>query len=117
MNSIIELKNIRFFAYHGVLPQERVVGNEFMVNVRLEADLSKACQSDNVDDTINYAEVYECVKTEMSRPSKLLENVAFRILQSIKDTFPRITALEVRLAKLSPPIQGDVESAEVVLSI
>lgn len=117
MKSVIELKNIRFFAYHGVLPQETVVGNEFIVNIRLEADLSAACKSDNVKDTINYAEVYERVKTEMMQPSKLLENVAFRILHSIKDAFPQITAMEVRLAKLHPPIIGDVECAEVVLSI
>jgi dihydroneopterin aldolase len=116
MQTVIKLNNIRFFAYHGVLPHEAVVGNWFVVNIRIEADLSAACQSDNVEDTINYAEVYNIIKAEMEIPAKLIERVACRILRSIKNAFPQITAIEVRLAKMSPPIVGDVGSAEIVVS-
>jgi len=116
MKTSIELKNMRFYAYHGVLPHENVVGNRFVVNIRIDADLSAACKSDNVNDTINYAEVFYIVKAEMDIPSKLLEHVAYRILRNVKTAFPQITTIEVRLAKTSPPIVGDVESAEVVVS-
>jgi dihydroneopterin aldolase len=116
MKTVIELKNIKFYAYHGVLPHEAIIGNEFTVNIRIESDLSTACISDNVDDTINYADVFQLVKTEMDIASQLLENVAYRILRSIKNAFPRILFIEVRLAKLNPPITGDVESAEIVIS-
>jgi dihydroneopterin aldolase len=116
MKTIIELKNIKFYAYHGVLPHEAIIGNEFTVNIHIESDLLTACISDNVDDTINYADVYQLVKVEMDIASQLLENVAYRILRSIKNAFPQILFIEVRLAKLNPPIAGDIESAGIVIS-
>ena len=116
MKTSIILTNMHFYAYHGVLPHESVVGNRFVVNIRIDADLSVACVSDNVDDTINYASVFYLVKAEMEIPSKLLENVAYRILRSVRAAFPQILAIEVRLAKTNPPIVGDVESAEIIVS-
>ena len=116
MKTTIRLTDMQFFAYHGVLAQETKVGNNYVVNICLTADLSRACESDNVDDTINYAAVYDMVKTEMEQPSKLLEHVAMRIYKSIKGEFPLITSLEVRLAKNNPPIAGEVKSAEVIIS-
>ena len=116
MKTSIELKNMRFFAYHGVLPQERVIGNEFVVNVKIETDFSKTMDSDDVNDTLNYAEVYALVKVEMQQPSDLLEHVAGRIFNKLKQTFPQIKMLEVRLAKLNPPIVGEVEMAEIVIT-
>ena len=108
---------MRFYAYHGVLPQETKVGNYYVVNIHMDADLSLACESDNVDDTINYAIVYDLVKAEMKKPSKLLEHVAMRIYKSIKTFFPQIQNMEVQLKKNNPPIRGDVESAEVFISL
>ena len=116
MKTSLKLNDMRFFAYHGVLPQETKVGNYYIVNIHIDADLSSACKSDNVDDTINYAVIYNLVKSEMEKPSKLLEHVAMRILSSIKKSFPHILSIEVRLAKNNPPIRGEVKSAEVILS-
>lgn len=116
MKTSIKLNDMRFYAFHGVLTQETKVGNHYVVNIHIDADLSLACKSDKVDDTINYAIVYNLVKTEMQKPSKLLEHVAMRIYQSIRTAFPQILNLEVRLAKKSPPIQGDLQSAEVIIS-
>ena len=116
MKTSIELKNMRFFAYHGVLPQERIIGNEFLVNLKIETDFSRALDSDNVNDTLNYAEVYDLVKIEMKQPSGLLEHVAGRIFNKLKTHFSQIKTLEVRLAKLNPPVAGEVEMAEIVVS-
>ena len=116
MKTIIRLTDMQFFAYHGVLEQETKVGNNYVVNICMTADLSKACETDNVEDTINYALVYDLVKHEMEQPSKLLEHVAMRIYKAIRDSFPQITTMEVRLAKLNPPINGEVKSAEVIIS-
>ena len=80
MESYIELKEIKIHAYHGVDKQERVVGNDYLVRVQVKFDISKAAISDSVEDTINYAELYDLVKYEMGIPSNLLENVAFRIM-------------------------------------
>jgi len=116
MKTVIELKNMRFFAHHGVFSQETVVGNEFMVNLRIDADFSKACKTDNIEDTINYASVYELVKSEMLKPSRLMENAAYRILERIKASFPQIVHLEVRMAKMNPPVGGEMECSEISLS-
>lgn len=116
MKTSIKLSDIRFFAYHGVLEQERKAGNNYVVNISMDADLSLACKSDNVEDTINYAEVYNIVEKEMKQPSNLIEHVAMRILKSIKSSFPQILNIEVRLAKNNPPVRGEIKCAEVIIS-
>ena len=65
MNSYIFLDNVRFFAYHGVGQQEREVGNEFVINLKLKVDIARAAETDDVTHTISYADVYENVKAEM----------------------------------------------------
>lgn len=115
MNVQIELESMKFYAYHGVAKQERVVGNTFLVDLLITADIGAATCSDNIEDTINYADVYSVVSKEMSQPSFLLENVAGRILRALHEKFPKITHLHVKVAKLNPPFGGDVRSAAVVL--
>lgn len=116
MKSSIELKNMRFFAYHGLLEHETAYGNTFIVTLRLTADLSPACMSDEVSNTINYAMVYELVKAEMEVPSKLIENAAYRVLRRVKDAFPQIAHIEVELAKMNPPVKGFLDYASVILA-
>lgn len=116
MTSQIELKDIKFHAYHGVSPQETRVGNTFIVNLTLTAPLEQAINSDQLEYTINYAEVYAIVKQEMATPSLLLEHVTGRILSSVKHKFPQITAIQVKVSKLNPPFGGDVYSASVILN-
>lgn len=111
----IELEAMKFYAFHGVAPQETRVGNTFVVNLVLTAPLEKAVASDNLEDTVNYATVYEVVKHEMAIPSKLLEHAAGRILKRLKETFPPLLAVELKLSKLNPPFGGDVYSASVIL--
>jgi dihydroneopterin aldolase len=116
MKTKIKLEKMRFYAYHGLLPHEKEIGGEFEVNVLLEADVSAACNSDNVDDTINYAGVFNLVKSEMEIPSGLIEHVAGRIFRKLKEQYPQLTAIEARVAKLHPPVGGEVERAEVIVS-
>lgn len=115
MLTSIRLKNMKFYAYHGVLPQEKIAGNSFLVNVELTADLSRSFETDHVKDTVNYASVYDLIKEEMAIPGELIEHVASRIFDRIKRSFPQINALEVRLAKLNPPVDGEMEAAEVTI--
>ena len=111
----IELKNMMFHARHGVLEQEKKVGNTFAVSLKLYVDLSIAGQSDRLEDTLNYAEVFEIVKKEMAVPSNLLEHVASRIIQAIRQAFPQIVKIQIRLAKLRPPVFGEMEEASVII--
>ena len=86
--TVIELENMEFQAFHGCYPLEQVVGNRFLVNVTIEADLSLAAESDDVADTINYLHVYETVREQMAVKSHILEHVARRIIDAIYRRFP-----------------------------
>ena len=115
MINSIELKDMKFYSYHGVFPQERKVGNTFIVYLLLTANLDKAIESDNIDDTINYAEVYNLVKTEMEIPSNLLEHVAGRIVKSLKSNFKQLKEIKLKIEKQNPPFGGDIHSAAVII--
>lgn len=114
-NSYIFLKDMQYYAYHGVAPQENLIGNEYIIQLQLKVDISKAVRTDEVTDTVNYAEVYEAVKTEMSIPSKLLEHVAGRIAENLFERFPVIEEVRLRLSKRNPPMGGDLDAAGVEL--
>lgn len=107
---------MKFYAYHGVMPQERKVGNNFIVNLTVAVALSDAMKSDNLEDTINYAEIYNVVYNEMMISSQLLEHVAGRILKSLKEVFPQIEEIDLEIAKLNPPFGADIRSASVVVN-
>lgn len=114
-SSYILLKEIRCYAYHGVAPQENLIGNEYIIDLKLKVDISKATRTDEVADTVNYAEVHQVIKNEMAVPSKLLEHVSGRIIQKLFDQFPCIEEIELRLSKRNPPMGADIESAGIEL--
>lgn len=116
-SSYITLREVRFHAFHGVMPQERKVGADFTVTLRVKADLSRPVFSDNVDDTLNYASLYDVLKREMAQPSRLLEHVAGRIGQAVFDSFPQVETADVTLAKLNPPMGADSKGATVELHL
>ena len=116
-SSYIWLRRVRFYAYHGVLPQERRVGGEFLVNLRVGYPLDKAMLSDDVADTLDYAALYGVVKTEMMQPSRLLEHVAGRITQVIGKRFPLVTSIDLELTKLNPPMGADCDGASVEIHL
>lgn len=95
---------MRFFAYHGVLSEERLVGTYYRVDVAVDCNFSAALVSDQLIHTINYADIYQLVKTEMEKPSRLMERVAGRILERLFQTFPAITAVSLSILKENPPI-------------
>lgn len=117
MSSKIYLRNVRFHAFHGVLPQEGIVGNDYLVNLVLDYDFSSAMKTDELQGTLNYAEVYQKVKEEMVTPSKLLEHVAGRIAHRLFSDFPEIQKLQLSITKVNPPMGADSDGAgvEVVL--
>ncbi len=115
--SYIVLKEVRFHAFHGVMAQERKVGGDFSVSLRVGVDLSRPMASDDVADTLNYATLYEVVKREMAIPSQLLEHVAGRIGQAVFEAFPQVTSVDLTLTKLNPPMGADSEGAGVELHL
>jgi len=115
--SYIHLKQVRFHAFHGVMPQEQQVGADFLIDLRVGYPLGKAMQSDEVGDTLNYASLYDLVAREMQQPSKLLEHVAGRIAEAIGKTFPQVTSIDLVLTKQNPPMGADCEGASVEIHL
>lgn len=113
IHSCIYLNGIRIYAYHGVSPQETNIGNEFRIDLKLKANLCKAIQTDQVEDTISYADVYKVLKEEMCIPSKLLEHICGRLIQRLFKEFPEIEEIEIKLAKRNPPMGADIDSAGI----
>ena len=116
-SSHIILQDMRFYAYHGVLPQERIVGGDYTVSVEVETDVTAAIATDDVWQTLNYAALYEVVKREMLIPSNLLEHVAARIGKAVMDNFPQVQALDLTVTKQNPPMGADCQGAGVKLHI
>ena len=116
-SSYITLRNVRFHAFHGVMPQESRVGADFLVNLRVGFPLEKAMQSDEIGDTLNYAELYALVKAEMAVPSKLLEHVAGRIVSAIEKRYPQVASIDLELTKQNPPMGADCDGAAVEIHL
>lgn len=114
---IIEIEGMHFYAYHGHFDAEQVVGNEFLVDVTLEADCSMAAVSDNLDDALNYQAVYNVTRQEMQKKSRLLEHVANRILNALNEQFPQIISAVVRVSKLNPAMGGQIKKVSVSMSM
>lgn len=112
-SSYISLENCRFYAYHGVAPQETKIGNEFLISLRLKTNISRAIETDDVVDTISYADVHKTIKDEMAIPSQLLEHVCGRIAQQLFREFPAIEEIEIKLSKRNPPMGADIDSAAI----
>lgn len=116
MNTSILLEGMRFYAYHGVSEQERMVGNQYEVALKISAPLQAAMENDSLSHTINYAGLYELVKSEMDIPSALIEHVAGRIVNRIRAAYPQITALTLKVTKMRPPINGEIDKASFEIS-
>jgi dihydroneopterin aldolase len=116
-SSYITLTNVRFRALHGVLPQERRVGGDYLLTLRVGFDVSRAVQSDDVADTLNYATLYEMARQEMGVPSQLLEHVAGRIGQRVLSEWPEVTTVDLTLTKENPPMGADCDGASVELHL
>ena len=109
----IFLKNIKIYAYHGCMEEEKKIGSNYLVNLVVHADLSMSCKSDELKDTVDYVALLDIVKNQMKMRSNLLENVADRVVNKIISKFPAVRKTVVKIAKLNPPINGDTD--EVVI--
>ena len=111
----IELVNIHLYAYHGAIAQENKVGGWYTLNLRARIDSHDSIASDNLEATVNYADIYEVVRSEMQIPSKLLEHVCGRILDKLFKKFAIIGEIEISLSKDTPPMGGDRLSSSVTI--
>jgi dihydroneopterin aldolase len=112
----ITLNNIRVYAYHGCLPEETKIGSDYRVDLSVDANLNRSAESDVLADTVDYVHLNKIVKEEMAQPSKLLEHVAKRILDRVFAELDPVMFSNVKVAKLNPPLGGDVEDVSISMS-
>lgn len=105
---------MQFYGFHGVFPEENRLGQRFMVDLVVDVDLKKAGQSDNLNESINYGELYQlCKDVVEGEPYKLVESVAEEIASRCLRGFSKARAVKVKVIKPDPPIQGHYESVAV----
>ena len=112
----IQVNNIKLYANHGCLEEEAKIGSWYRVDVQVSANLDKSSVTDNLNDTVDYVHLNYIVKEEMSIRSKLLEEVARRILDRFFLELEMIKSATVSVAKLNPPIGGNVQEVAIILS-
>ena len=110
---VITVSGIKLYAFHGCMQEEAKIGSDYEVNVILESDLSEAAKSDDLTQTVDYVGVNKIVTEEMTIRSNLLEHVAQRIITKLVYNHPEIVSVEVSVAKLNPPIDGNVDRVVV----
>jgi len=113
---VIQVNNIKLYAYHGCLEEEAKIGSEYRVDVSVKANLKKSSITDELIDTVDYVHLNHIVKQEMAIRSKLLEEVVKRILNRIFKELSMVEKAKVSVAKLNPPIGGNVEEVVVILT-
>lgn len=113
--SIISLEGMEFFAYHGCIKEEQIIGTKFILNLYIETITEAAEQSDDLNKTINYQDVYKAVETEINKRSNLLEHVGRRIIDTLLEFFPDILNIELKISKMNPPIGGKVNKVSLTM--
>ncbi|ENH97646.1 dihydroneopterin aldolase [Gracilibacillus halophilus YIM-C55.5] len=112
----IYLNQLAFYGYHGVFEEERRLGQRYLVDLVLEADLRKACETDSIQYSIDYGKVYHITQTVVEgRASRLIESVADRIIHELFLHFSALHGCKVTVYKPNPPIAGHYQSAAVEL--
>ena len=119
MIATIELDDIEIYAHHGCYAEERLVGNRFTVSVKLKVEATAAAETDDIANALNYVEVVEIVKTEMAKPSHLLENVVRRICDAVRQRFAQKGLVDgtVRVTKIAPPVGVQMKGVSVEMNI
>ncbi|MCE3279464.1 MAG: folB [Bacteroidetes bacterium] len=111
----ILVEGISVYAYHGCLEEEAKIGCNYLVDVTMETDFTEAAKTDDLSKTIDYVTVYNIVKKQMAIRSKLIEMVGQRIVDELKKELRALKKIEVKVTKLNPPMNGNVEKVSIVI--
>ena len=110
---LITIEGIRIFAYHGHLPEEAKLGGHFIVNIWITVDVSEVEKTDNLNDTVDYVQIIEIVKKDMSLRANMIEVPAKRIVDSILK-LDKVQKVKVELEKVQPPIEASFDKISVI---
>ena len=112
----IEIDGMEFYAYHGHYEEAQIVGNRFLIDLKIETDCSKAAKSDNIEDAVNYQSAYKIIKAEMKKKSNLIENIAGRIINALYDNLDNMKSVTVKLSKMNPPMGGKIKKVSITMT-
>ncbi len=109
MDKII-IKGLKFFAFHGVNPEEKEQGQDFIFDIELYVNMQRACESDNVEDTVSYAKVVKTVRRVFTAEKyDLLEKCARVVADAILDEYERVFMVDVTLKKPNAPVSAEFD--------
>jgi 7,8-dihydroneopterin aldolase/epimerase/oxygenase len=115
MKHTIEVNGIKIYAFHGCLPEEGEIGGHYSVDVMLNTNFTEAAQTDELTKTVDYVDVNRIVCEEMAIRSKLIEHVGQRIINRLKVEIENIALIKLKVTKICPPINGDVENVAIII--
>jgi 7,8-dihydroneopterin aldolase/epimerase/oxygenase len=115
MKQQIEVNGIQLYAFHGCLEEEGRIGGHYIVDVSLTTDFTSAALTDDLTKTVDYVDINQIVAEEMAIRSKLIEHVGQRISRRIFQELKAIEKLKVKITKLCPPINGDVQNVAIII--
>ena len=117
MNLTVSVDRLRLYARHGVSDQERRVGNMFEVSIAVECPSAiEGASTDDLSQTISYADLVEIIRSEMTVPARPTEHAAWRIVRRVSARFPAVTAGSVTVSKLTPPCGAEMAAASVTIA-
>ena len=118
MEITINVEGIRVWGHHGVYASEAISGNWFLVDVAVKANIDTGgIINDDLSATCDYQQFHKIVVEVMSSPVKLLEKLALQIASEIKHSDSRILSAKVKVAKLQPPLKGEVKATSVEVRV
>jgi dihydroneopterin aldolase len=115
MKHTIEVNGIKIYAFHGCLPEEGEIGGHYSVDVMLNTNFTEAAQTDELKKTVDYVDVNKIVYEEMAIRSKLIEHVGQRIINRLKSEIDNIDFIKLKVTKICPPINGDVDNVAIII--
>ena len=113
--NLIKVHGIRTYSFHGCLEEETKIGGNYIVNIDVFCNFKKAAKNDDLSMTVDYLDIKNIVISEMKNNQKLIESVAYNIIEKIKSTFSIVQKCKVEIQKINPPINGDVGYVSVVI--
>lgn len=111
----ISLEQLHFHAAIGLYPEEKILGNDFMIDLHIHLDEGNK-PIDELSHTVDYVKAYALIENEMQQAHRLMETVAQNCLQTLKATWPQITGAEITIRKLHPPMKGEIGHSKITLS-
>ena len=116
MRTTVKVENLKIYAYHGCMKEEKVIGSDYIVNITAVCFVNKEVFQDVIKGTVDYVDLARIAKEEMSIRAKLLEVVVKRIIDRSFKEIVVLSKISVTVSKINPPINADVEAVSVTMA-